>query len=115
MSPISEASSFQAESHEAPRKSPHPDDPFAGMLFIPILALASVCLLFVLYRRASSLRYVVGNQLKTWTNREGRIRLSEDDGPSAQSFVVNDPPNLVDEEDIAAPFQKPQSPTRTLV
>lgn len=29
-------------------------------------------------------------RLKTWTNSEGRIRLSEDDGPSSHSFVDND-------------------------
>ncbi|KIO19034.1 hypothetical protein M407DRAFT_152968 [Tulasnella calospora MUT 4182] len=95
-----------------PRKSPHPDDPFAGMWFMPMLALAGVCLLFILYRRAASIKYVVANQfpvrLKTWSG-EGQIRLSEDEGPSAQSFVVNDEHEREDDDVVTpSPLRSPQ-------
>ncbi|KAG8952128.1 hypothetical protein FRC04_005128 [Tulasnella sp. 424] len=94
------------ETDPDPRKSPHPDDPFAGMWFMPMLALAGVCLLFILYRRAASIKYVVANQLKTWSG-EGQIRLSEDEGPSAQSFVVNDDHEREDDDVVTPPQPSP--------
>ncbi|KAG8916161.1 hypothetical protein FRC00_000509 [Tulasnella sp. 408] len=91
-----------------PRKRPSPDDPFAGMWFMPMLALAGVCLLFILYRRAAAIKYVVANQLKTWSG-EGQIRLSEDEGPSAQSFVVNDEHEREDDDVVTpSPIRSPQ-------
>jgi len=36
------------------------------------------------------LRTVVAHQLKTWTRQEGAVRLSEDDGPPAHSFLEDD-------------------------
>ncbi|KAG8935720.1 hypothetical protein FRC03_001110 [Tulasnella sp. 419] len=63
-----------------PRKSPHPDDPLSEVFIIaPLVTVFACCLLFLLYRRASILRYVIEYQLKSWTNR-GRIRLPDDDG-----------------------------------
>ena len=41
------------------------------------------------------------NRLRTWTGDEGRIRLSEDDGPPARHFVDNDDN---DDEDDAEPL-----------
>jgi hypothetical protein len=49
----------------------------------------TLCALFILWRRANSLRGLVSHQLKTWTRSEGRIRLSEDDGPPAAEFLGN--------------------------
>ncbi|KAF8440024.1 hypothetical protein L210DRAFT_3541472 [Boletus edulis BED1] len=60
---------------------------------IGLLILTTTCtlgLLYLLWRRASSLRAVVSHQLKTWTTQEGRIRLSEDDGPAATEFLADD-------------------------
>ncbi|KAH7927566.1 hypothetical protein BV22DRAFT_1127266 [Leucogyrophana mollusca] len=64
-----------------------------GLLFISTTI--TLCLLYLLWRRASSLRAVVSHQLKTWTRQEGTIRLSEDDGPSATEFLAD-----ADDEDI---------------
>jgi len=50
----------------------------------------TVCLLFILWRRADSWRTVVSHQLKTWTGQEGRVRLSGDDGPAAREFLDDD-------------------------
>ncbi|KAF8551566.1 hypothetical protein OG21DRAFT_261965 [Imleria badia] len=60
---------------------------------VTVLILATTCtlgLLYILWRRASSLRAVVSHQLKTWTTQEGQIRLSEDDGPAATEFLADD-------------------------
>ncbi|KAG8980237.1 hypothetical protein FRB93_009325 [Tulasnella sp. JGI-2019a] len=94
-----------------PRKSPHPDGGFMGLTLAPLLALAVLCLLFILYRRAASIKYIIGTRLNEWTGQEGQVRLSEDNGPSAQSFVVND--QLEDEDDdVVTPLGKrsPQPP-----
>jgi len=50
----------------------------------------TLCALFILWRRADALRRVVSHQLKTFNRSEGRIRLSEDDGPPANEFLVDD-------------------------
>ncbi|KAG8843203.1 hypothetical protein FRB96_004230 [Tulasnella sp. 330] len=76
-----------------------------------------LCLLFILYRRAASIKHVIGTRLKEWTGQEGGVRLSEDNGPSAQSFVVND--HLEDEDDdvvkLTPPGRRsPQPPGNTL-
>ena len=46
----------------APRQRPHPDENFTGMVFIPLLAFACVCLVFVLYRRAEAIKHIVATQ-----------------------------------------------------
>jgi hypothetical protein len=46
----------------APRQRPHPDENFTGMVFIPLLAFACVCLVFVLYRRAEAIKHIFATQ-----------------------------------------------------
>ncbi|KAF8229461.1 hypothetical protein L208DRAFT_1402241 [Tricholoma matsutake] len=60
------------------------------MPFIFVFTTCTLCLLFILWRRADTLRRVVSHQLKILTRSEGRIRLSEDDGPSATEFLGDD-------------------------
>jgi len=72
-----------------PRPSPSPEPSNAILLAIPI-TLITLCLLFILFRRASNLKTVVQHQLRTWTTRDGAIRLSTDEGPPARSFVDHD-------------------------
>jgi len=86
--------SLMAPSGE-PKESPKPQ-PIGNELFIFLFTICTICILFLLWRRANNLRTVVAHQLKTWSRGEGRIRLSEDDGPPARSFVEDD------EEDEAA-------------
>ncbi|OCB86075.1 hypothetical protein A7U60_g6973 [Sanghuangporus baumii] len=76
-----------------PRESPKPQ-PIGNYPLIALFTICTLCALCLIWRRANSLRTVVAHQLKTWTGDEGRIRLSEDDGPPARSFVDNN-----DEED----------------
>ncbi|KAG1859646.1 hypothetical protein F4604DRAFT_1535252, partial [Suillus subluteus] len=64
-----------------------------GLIFI--FTTSTLCLLYLLWRRASALRAVVSHQLQTWTRTEGQIRLSEDDGPSAVEFLTD-----ADDEDV---------------
>lgn len=45
-------------------------------------------------------------RLKTWSG-EGQIRLSEDEGPSAQSFVVNDEHDREDDDVVTPPQPSP--------
>jgi len=71
-----------------PRPSPNPEPPNAVLFAIPI-TLTTLCLLFILFRRASNLKTVVQHQLRTW-RQEGAIRLSTDEGPPAHSFVDHD-------------------------
>ncbi|KAF8266016.1 hypothetical protein EI94DRAFT_1587063 [Lactarius quietus] len=75
------------------RPAPKPQ-PIGSFPFILLCTTATVCLLFVIWRRSETLRTVVAHQLKTWTGQEGAVRLSEDDGPPAHSFLRED-----DEED----------------
>ncbi|EJD04891.1 uncharacterized protein FOMMEDRAFT_139560 [Fomitiporia mediterranea MF3/22] len=83
-----------------PNKSPKPQ-PIGNEAFILLFTLCTLCALFILWRRANSIRTVVAHQLKTWTSTEGRIRLSEDDGPPARSFVEDD---ADDDADDAEPL-----------
>lgn len=61
----------------------------------------------------------VRRRLKTWTGNEGRIRLSEDDGPPAHSFVGDDDDDI-DDEPLALRAERlregglPSSPGQTL-
>ncbi|KAF9009622.1 hypothetical protein BDQ17DRAFT_1348438 [Cyathus striatus] len=72
-----------------PRESPKPQ-PIGNLSFVILVTLCTLCGLFILWRRADSLRQVVSHQLKTFTHSEGRIRLSEDDGPSSREFLDDD-------------------------
>ncbi|THH12427.1 hypothetical protein EW146_g7708 [Bondarzewia mesenterica] len=72
-----------------PRKSPKPQ-PIGNLPFLLLFTTATICILFILWRRADALRVVVSHQLKTWSRREGNIRLSEDDGPPANSFLEDE-------------------------
>ncbi|KAI0062973.1 hypothetical protein BV25DRAFT_1915710 [Artomyces pyxidatus] len=71
------------------RPSPKPQ-PIGSFPFILLLTTSTLCLLFILWRRSNALRTVVAHQLKTWGRREGDIRLSEDDGPPAHSFLEDE-------------------------
>jgi len=71
-----------------PREGNKPQ-PLGNLGVIFIFTTSTLCLLYLLWRRASALRAVVSHQLKTWTRTEGQIRLSEDDGPSAAEFLVD--------------------------
>ncbi|KAF9534381.1 hypothetical protein CPB83DRAFT_844150 [Crepidotus variabilis] len=72
-----------------PRESPKPQ-PIGDMSILFLSMTCTLCALFLLWRRATSLRKVVSHQLKSLTRTEGRIRLSEDDGPQANEFLADD-------------------------
>ncbi|TDL26819.1 hypothetical protein BD410DRAFT_782895 [Rickenella mellea] len=72
-----------------PRESPKPQ-PIGYFPLVSLVTICTLCALFILWRRASSLRSVVAHRLKAWRGTEGRIRLSEDDGPPARSFVEDE-------------------------
>jgi len=80
------------------RPAPKPQ-PIGSFPFILLCTTATVCLLFVIWRRADTLRTVVAHQLKTWTRQEGAVRLSEDDGPPAHSFLEEEDVDEQEEED----------------
>jgi len=66
-----------------------------------LFCLCTLCVIFLIYRKADSLKRVVSHQLKTFSEREGQIRLSEDGGPPARSFIEDDEEdeNSDDDED----------------
>ncbi|KAF8900416.1 hypothetical protein CPB84DRAFT_1708934 [Gymnopilus junonius] len=72
-----------------PRESPKPQ-PIGNMPMLFLLTTCTLCGLFILWRRADALRRAVSHQLKTFNRSEGRIRLSEDDGPPANEFLADD-------------------------
>lgn len=72
-----------------PRESTKPQ-PIGSILMIVLLTTCMLCFLFLLWRRADSLRSAVSHQLMTLTRSEGRIRLSEDNGPPANEFLADD-------------------------
>ncbi|KAI0000810.1 hypothetical protein BJV74DRAFT_820822 [Russula compacta] len=76
-----------------PRPAPKPQ-PIGSFPFLLLFTTATVCVLFIIWRRSDTLRTVVAHQLKTWTRQEGAVRLSEDDGPPAHSFL-----DQVDDDD----------------
>ncbi|KAN0136628.1 hypothetical protein V8E53_005675 [Lactarius tabidus] len=80
-----------------PRPAPKPQ-PIGSFPFIFLCTTATVCLLFVIWRRSETLRTVVAHQLKTWTRQEGAVRLSEDDGPPAHTFLEEDDDELEEED-----------------
>ncbi|KAH9957525.1 hypothetical protein BC827DRAFT_654897 [Russula dissimulans] len=71
------------------RPAPKPQ-PIGSFPFLIIFTTATACILFIIWRRSEMLRTVVAHQLKTWTRQEGAVRLSEDDGPPAHSFLGDD-------------------------
>ncbi|KAJ6463554.1 hypothetical protein C8R45DRAFT_841307, partial [Mycena sanguinolenta] len=76
-----------------PKESPKPQPMGGNMPMIFLLTTCTLCLLFILWRRASVLRSVISHQLKTINDArrgEGAIRLSEDDGPPAREFLEDD-------------------------
>ncbi|KAG2351941.1 hypothetical protein BDR07DRAFT_966668 [Suillus spraguei] len=108
-----------------PREGNKPQ-PLGNFGLIFIFTTSTLCLLYLLWRRASALRTVVSHQLQTWTRTEGQIRLSEDDGPSATEFLTDaddedvgivddgiildqDEERLRNEESIALPSVRPES------
>ncbi|KLO18651.1 hypothetical protein SCHPADRAFT_899446 [Schizopora paradoxa] len=89
-----------------PKDSPKPQ-PIGASAFplVSLFTVCTLCVLFILWRRADSLRTVVAHQLKTWVNGEGRVRLSEDDGPPSHSFIgggESDDEEDADDEPLAA-------------
>ncbi|KIK43655.1 hypothetical protein CY34DRAFT_58353, partial [Suillus luteus UH-Slu-Lm8-n1] len=70
-----------------PREGNKPQ-PLGNFGLIFMFTTFTLCLLYLLWRRASALRAVVSHQLQTWSRTEGQIRLSEDDGPSATEFLT---------------------------
>ncbi|KAI0791028.1 hypothetical protein C8Q75DRAFT_758980 [Abortiporus biennis] len=72
-----------------PKESPKPQ-PIGNGPFIVLFTICALCAIFLLWRRASALRSVVGHQLKRITGQEGTIRLSLDDGPSSHEFLSDD-------------------------
>ncbi|KAI0277177.1 hypothetical protein BGY98DRAFT_649058 [Russula aff. rugulosa BPL654] len=78
------------------RPAPKPQ-PIGSFPFILLLTTATVCVLFIIWRRSDTLRTVVAHQLKTWTRQEGAVRLSEDDGPPAHLFLGDDDEEQEDE------------------
>ncbi|KAH9060671.1 hypothetical protein EDB87DRAFT_1683367 [Lactarius vividus] len=79
------------------RPAPKPQ-PIGSFPFLFLCTTATACLLFVIWRRSEMLRTVVAHQLKTWTRQEGAVRLSEDDGPPAHSFLEEDDDDGQEEE-----------------
>ncbi|KAL0574031.1 hypothetical protein V5O48_007915 [Marasmius crinis-equi] len=82
-----------------PKPSAKPQ-PLGNMTLIVLLTTCTLCGLFILWRRADSLRAVVSHRLKTLRRPEGRIRLSEDDGPPAHEFIHDNPDEDEVEDDI---------------
>ncbi|KAL4065498.1 hypothetical protein V8B97DRAFT_1984506 [Scleroderma yunnanense] len=96
-----------------PREGNKPE-PIGSFLLVVLLTICTSCLLYILWRRASSLRTVVSHQLKTWTTDEGRIRLSEDDGPAATEFLSDaddETPVRLDRADFIPPQVQGQVPS----
>ncbi|KAI0316469.1 hypothetical protein OF83DRAFT_1018951, partial [Amylostereum chailletii] len=93
-----------------PRPAPKPQ-PLGNIPFILLFTTTAVCILFVLWRRAHTFRAVISHQLKTWTRREGAIRLSQDEGPTAESFledeVIDDNEELLDVAHLRSGLDRP--------
>jgi hypothetical protein len=65
-------------------------EPIGSLPWLILWTTCTMCVLFILWRRASSFRRVVSHQLKTLREPEGRVRLSEDNGPPATEFLNDD-------------------------
>ncbi|KAF9024175.1 hypothetical protein BDZ89DRAFT_1114751 [Hymenopellis radicata] len=88
-----------------PTPSPKPQ-PIGHVPSILLLSLIFCCVVFILWRRASAVRRVVGVGLKSLNGTDGPIRLSTDDGPSVAEF-------LEDDYDEDAPPPPPSPPGST--
>ncbi|OCH92536.1 hypothetical protein OBBRIDRAFT_773170 [Obba rivulosa] len=92
-----------------PRTAPKPQ-PLGNFPLIFLFTTCTCCALFILWRRASTLRTVVAHQLKTWTRKDGAIRLSVDDGPTAREFLEDDydedNAGIADDEPLAFTAQR---------
>ncbi|KAL0064920.1 hypothetical protein AAF712_008178 [Marasmius tenuissimus] len=82
-----------------PKESPKPQ-PIGNITLIILLTTCTICGLFILWRRADAFRAVVSHRLKTLRRPEGRIRLSEDNGPPAYAFIHDNPDEDELEDDI---------------
>ncbi|KAI0726701.1 hypothetical protein C8Q72DRAFT_887286 [Fomitopsis betulina] len=69
---------------------PHPSHQPEPLGNTPFVFLFTTCTLFLLWRRASALRGVVAHQLTSFSQNDGHIRLSMDEGPSAREFLDDD-------------------------
>ncbi|KAH6912073.1 hypothetical protein BKA70DRAFT_1266475 [Coprinopsis sp. MPI-PUGE-AT-0042] len=73
-----------------PKASPKPE-PLGSQALVFLITTCTLCGLFILWRRADALKRVVSVRLKNLTTRsEGRIRLSEDNGPASTEFLGDD-------------------------
>ncbi|OBZ74497.1 hypothetical protein A0H81_05484 [Grifola frondosa] len=90
--------------YSEPRPAPKPQ-PLGNIPLIFLFTTCTLCTIFLLWRRASTLRTVVAHQLNTWSGGESAIRLSIDDGPSAREFLDDDydddSERLADDEPLA--------------
>lgn len=74
-----------------PKPSPKPE-PIGSMAWVSLITICTLCGLFILWRRADALRKVVARRFNLkplGSQSEGRIRLSEDDGPPSAEFLWN--------------------------
>ncbi|KAF8913350.1 hypothetical protein CPB85DRAFT_1300401 [Mucidula mucida] len=90
-----------------PTPSPKPQ-PIGHVPSILLLSLIFCCVVFILWRRASAVRRVVGVGLKSLNPTDGPIRLSIDDGPSIAEFLEDDY-----DEDAPPPPPSPPGPQAT--
>ncbi|KAK7688662.1 hypothetical protein QCA50_008200 [Cerrena zonata] len=92
-----------------PKESPKPE-PIGNTPILILFTVCTLCAIFLLWRRASAIKAVVGHQLKTWSKRGGTIRLSMDDGPTAREFLDgdydDDNADIADDEPLALRAQQ---------
>jgi len=98
-----------------PRQSPKPE-PMGGATFALLFTTCALCILFLIWRKADSLKRVVSHQLKTFSEPEGRIRLSEDDGPPTHTFIEDDEDDEDDDLvlDTPRPLDRSGDATRSM-
>ncbi|KAF8607920.1 hypothetical protein BDV93DRAFT_519909 [Ceratobasidium sp. AG-I] len=58
---------------------PRDDQSLAAPALAVVITVFSLSVLFLIYRRASTWKTVVQHRMRTWTTREGPIRLPEDE------------------------------------
>ncbi|KZV75814.1 hypothetical protein PENSPDRAFT_680795 [Peniophora sp. CONT] len=77
----------------APPGEPRPGEkpqPIGNAPFIFLFTTAAFCVLFLIWRRAHTLRKAVSVKLRALSGDGGAIRLSQDEGPSAASFLEDE-------------------------
>ncbi|KAF8970686.1 hypothetical protein BDZ97DRAFT_1790506 [Flammula alnicola] len=72
-----------------PQESRKPQ-PIGNVPLIFLFTTCTLCVIFLLWRRADAIRRVVSHRLRTFRRSEGAIRLSQDDGPPANEFLEDD-------------------------